>query len=197
MKRATALLPFAAAAALAASAVSAETYTVDPRHTQVLFTYSHLGFSNITGRFDNVEGTIVYDPADVAASSVEFTVPIETVSSGVKEMDAHFQRDDLFDAAQFPTATFRSTSVAAAGEGRLRVTGDLSIHGVTRPASFDVTVNKIGEHPMAKVPAAGFDAVGTIKRSDFGVDKYVPNIPDEVTIRVSTEATAKKPDATE
>lgn len=195
MKRAFALVPLAAVAALAASAASAETYTIDPRHTQVLFTYSHLGFSNITGRFDNVEGTIVYDPADVAASSVEITVPIDTVSSGVKEMDAHFLRDDLFDAARFPTATFKSTSVAAAGEGKLRVTGDLSIHGVTHPTTFDVTVNKIGEHPMAKVPAAGFDAVGTIKRSDFGVDKYVPNIPDEVTIRISTEATAKKADA--
>lgn len=184
----------ATAAALAASALaapaSAETYTMDPRHTQVLFTYSHFGYANITGRFDDVEGSITYDPADVDAASVTVTVPISTVSSGVAEMDAHFLRDDLFDAGQFPTATFRSTSVEAAGEGKLKVTGDLSIHGVTRPTTFDVTINKIAEHPMRKVPAAGFDAVARIKRSDFGVDKYVPNIPDEVEIRVSTEALA-------
>lgn len=176
---------------MASGQVSAETYEVDSRHAQVLFTYSHMGYSNITGRFDDVQGQIVYDPADVAKSSVKITVPIATVSSGVAEMDNHFKQDDLFDAAKFPTATFQSTSVAANGENKLRVIGDLTIHGVTREASFDVTVNKLGEHPMRKVPAAGFDAIGTIKRSDFGVDKYVPNIPDEVTIRVTAEALAK------
>jgi polyisoprenoid-binding protein YceI len=176
------------ASTVLSAAVSAETYQIDPRHTQVLFTYSHLGFADITGRFDDVAGTISYDPANVGASSVEVTVPIATVSSGVAEMDAHFQRDDLFDAAQFPTATFKSTAVESAGADKLRVTGDLTIHGVTRPTTFDVAINKIGEHPMRKVPAAGFTATATIKRSDFGVDKYVPNIPDEVRITVSTEA---------
>jgi polyisoprenoid-binding protein YceI len=176
------------ASAVMATAVSAETYEIDSRHTQVLFTYSHLGFADITGRFDDVTGTITYDPADVGAASIEVSVPIATVSSGVAEMDEHFQRDDLFDAARFPTATFKSTAVEAAGTDKLRVTGDLTIHGVTRPTSFDVAINKIGEHPMRKVPAAGFTATATIKRSDFGVDKYVPNIPDEVLITVSTEA---------
>lgn len=75
-----------------------------------------------------------------------------------------------------------------AGEGRLRVTGDLSIHGTTREVVFDVTINKIGTHPMRNVPAAGFDAVASIRRSDFGIDKHVPNIPDEVRIEVSVEA---------
>jgi polyisoprenoid-binding protein YceI len=169
----------------------AETYQIDPSHSQVLFTYNHLGFSNITGRFGDLQGQIVYDPADAAKASVKITVPIATVSSGVADMDAHFKRDDLFDATKFPTATFESTSVTANGERTLRVVGDLTIHGITRETGFDVTINKLGEHPMRKVPAAGFDAVGTIKRSDFGVDKYVPNIPDEVTIRVTTEAVVK------
>jgi polyisoprenoid-binding protein YceI len=110
-------------------------------------------------------------------------------------MDAHFQRDDLFDAAQFPTATFKSTAVESAGADKLRVTGDLTIHGVTRPTTFDVAINKIGEHPMRKVPAAGFTAEATIKRSDFGVDKYVPAIPDEVRISISTEALKAQPAA--
>lgn len=190
MKVRTLLFTAVLAAGAFAGTASAETYVIDSRHAQVLFTYSHFGLSNITGRLIP-EGEIVYDPADAAASSVTVTVPIETVSTGVEGMDDHLKRDDLFDAAQFPTATFKSTSVAAAGEGKLTVVGDLTIHGVTRETTFDVTINKTGEHPMRKVPAAGFDAVGTIKRSDFGVDKYVPAIPDEVTIRVTAEATAK------
>jgi polyisoprenoid-binding protein YceI len=183
------------ASTVLSAAASAETYTMDPRHTQVLFTYSHLGFADITGRFDDVQGSISYDPADPGAASVEVTVPIATVSSGVAEMDAHFLRDDLFDASQFPTATFKSTAVESAGNDKLRVTGDLTIHGVTRPTTFDVAINKIGEHPMRKVPAAGFTATATIKRSDFGVDKYVPAIPDEVRLSISTEALKAEPAA--
>ncbi|MFB9068361.1 YceI family protein [Pseudofulvimonas gallinarii] len=176
--------------AVAAGAAQAETYEIDTRHTQVHFTYSHMGLSNITGRFADATGTIVYDPADPSSASIEISVPIASVSTGVTAMDDHFKRDDLFDEARFPTATFKSTSVQAAGEGKLKLTGDLTIHGVTREASFDVTVNGMMEHPMRKVPAAGFDAVGTIKRSDFGVDKYLGGIPDEVRINVTIEAIA-------
>lgn len=182
----------AAALALAATgAVHAETYEIDTRHTQVHFTYSHFGLSNITGRLADATGTIVYDPADPTAASIEISVPIASVSTGVTAMDEHFQRDDLFDAAQFPTASFKSTSVEPAGEGKLKLVGDLTIHGVTHSTTFDVTINRLMEHPMRKVPAAGFDAVGTIKRSDFGVDKYVPNIPDEVKLAITIEAFAK------
>jgi polyisoprenoid-binding protein YceI len=182
----------ATALALAATgAVHAETYEIDTRHTQVHFTYSHFGLSNITGRLADATGTIVYDPADPTAASIEISVPIASVSTGVKAMDEHFLKDDLFDAAQFPTASFKSTSVEPAGEGKLKLVGDLTIHGVTRPTTFDVTINNLMEHPMRKVPAAGFDAVGTIKRSDFGVDKYVPNIPDEVRLAITIEAFAK------
>lgn len=174
-----------------AVAASAETYDIDPTHSQVMFTYSHLGFSNITARFDTIEGEVSYNPANVEASTVKAAVTIASVSSGVPDLDAHLKRDDLFDAEKFPVATFQSTAVAGAGEGKLRVTGDLTIHGVTRETTFDVAVNRIGEHPMRNKPAAGFDAVATIKRSDFGIDKYVPNISDEVTIRITIEAIAK------
>ena len=184
------LLAVAVATGFAAVA-SAETYVIDPRHSQVMFTYSHLDFSNITVRFDEVEGEVSYDPANVEASRVKASVSIASVSSGVPDLDAHFKRDDLFDAEQFPTATFRSTAVTKVGEGQLRVTGDLTIHGVTRETTFDVTVNRVAEHPMRKQSAAGFDAVATVKRSDFGMDKYVPNISDEVTIRITVEALVK------
>ena len=175
-------------AALPVAAAFGASYQVDPRHSQVRFTYSHLGFANITGRFDALEGRIVYDPASPAASSVAMTVAIDSISTGVAALDDHLRRDDFFDAASHPSASFTSTAVEPAGEGRLRVTGDLGIRGITRQVVFDVTVNKVGTHPMRNVPAAGFDAVARIRRSDFGIDKHVPNIPDEVRIEVSVEA---------
>lgn len=168
------------------------TYTIDPTHTQIQFTWSHMGFSNISGRFDASEGTIVYDPAQPSASSIEITTRIDSVTSGVAKLDEEFRDAAFFDAAQFPTARFKSTKVEAAGEGKLKVSGDLTIHGVTRQATFDVTVNKVGEHPMRKVPAAGFDASGTIDRTAFGVDKYTMVTGPEIRLHITTEAHAKK-----
>jgi polyisoprenoid-binding protein YceI len=179
-------------AVAAFGAQAADKYNIDPTHTQVEFTYSHLGFSNITGRFDTVEGDFLFDPADPTKSSVSITIPVSSMSTGVAKLDEHLQKPDFFDAAAFPTATFKSTGVTAAGEGQLKVAGDLTIHGVTRPVVLDVTINKIGEHPMAKVPAAGFDATTTIKRSDFGVGAYVPMVGDEVRIDITVEATLAK-----
>jgi polyisoprenoid-binding protein YceI len=151
-----------------------------------------MGFSNITGRFDTVQGDFLFDPADPTKSSVSITIPISSMSTGVAKLDEHLQKPDFFDAATFPTATFKSTGVTAAGEGQLKVAGDLTIHGVTRPVVLDVTINKIGEHPMAKVPAAGFDATTTILRSDYGVGGYVPVVGDEVRIDITVEATLAK-----
>jgi polyisoprenoid-binding protein YceI len=179
-------------AVAAFGAQAADKYNIDPTHTQVEFTYSHLGFSNITGRFDTVEGDFLFDPADPTKSSVSITIPVSSMSTGVAKLDEHLQKPDFFDAAAFPTATFKSTGVTAAGEGQLKVAGDLTIHGVTRPVVLDVTINKIGEHPMAKVPAAGFDATTTILRSDFGVGGYVPVVGDEVRIDITVEATLAK-----
>lgn len=169
-------------------ALAAEKYEIDPTHTQVQFTYSHLGFSNITGRFDQVQGDFRFDVADPTQSSVTITIPVQSISTGVDKLDEHLLKADFFDAAQFPTATFTSTGVTAAGEGKLAVAGDLTIHGVTRPVVLDVTINKIGEHPMRKRPAAGFDARATLKRSDFGVGAYVPMVGDEVTLSITVEA---------
>ena len=107
------------------------------------------------------------------------------------KLDEHLLKADFFDAATYPTATFKSTGVTAAGEGALKVAGDLTIHGVTRPVVLDVTINKIGEHPMRKVPAAGFDATTTILRSDYGVGGYVPVVGDEVRIDIALEAVKK------
>ena len=186
----TRLLALALVAAAAATPAFAEpvTYTIDPTHTQIQFTWSHMGFSNITARFDAAEGTLVYDPANPAASSIQVSTQIASVTSGVAKLDEEFRAAEYLDAAQFPRASFKSTAVEAAGEGKLKVTGDLTIRGVTHPATFDVTVNKVGEHPMRKVQAAGFDASGTIDRTAFGVDRYTMVTGPEIHLRITTEA---------
>ena len=179
-------------AAASFSAQAADKYDIDPTHTQVQFTYNHMGFSNITGRFDEVTGEFLFDAADPTKSSVSISIPVASISTGVDKLDEHLLKADFFDATQFPTATFKSTGVTAAGEGKLAVAGDLTIHGVTRPVVLDVTINGVGEHPMRKLPAAGFDASTKIKRSDFGVGAYVPAVGDEVTLSITVEATKAK-----
>ena len=188
----TLVLALALAAAPTAFAATVP-YTIDSNHTQVLFSYDHLGLSHITGSFEKVEGTFDFDPADPTRSKITVTIPIDSVSTGVPKLDTHLESEDFFDIAKFPTATFASTSVTAAGKGKLKVAGNLTVHGITRPVVLAVTINKIGDHPMAKVPAAGFDATTTLKRSDFGLDMMVPAVGDEISIRITLEA--RKPKA--
>ena len=182
---AAALLAFAAAPAFAAPV----TYKIDPTHTIVLAQWNHFGFSQPSAHFGISEGTLVYDAADVGKSSVKVTMPLTAMNSFVDKLDEHLASGDFFDAAKFPNATFKSTSVAAAGTNKLTVTGDLTIKDITKPVTLDVTLNGAGEHPMLKKQAIGFSATATIKRSDFGVGAYAPNVSDEVQLRITTEGT--------
>ena len=185
---AAALLPFAVAPAFAAPV----TYKLDPSHTVVLAQWNHFGFSNPSASFSDVDGTLVYDAANVGKSSVQVTLPLSGLDGFSTKFNEHLRSADFFDATAFPNATFKSTKVEAAGEGKLKVTGDLTIKDVTRPVVLDVTLNKAGDHPMAKVPAIGFDATATISRTEFGVGAYVPNVSDKVTLRITTEAAVAK-----
>lgn len=192
MIRRTAL---AAAVALAAAPAFAATtaYTLDPAHTQVLLQWNHFGFSNPTAQFGSVEGILDFDQADPAKSSVSVEIKTPSINSNVAKFDEHLKSADFFDVEKYPVATFKSTKVEkGASADRLKVAGDLTIHGVTKPAVLDVTLNKVGEHPMRKAPAVGFDATATIKRSDFGIGKYAPNVSDEVKIAITVEAIAAK-----
>ncbi|HPW34055.1 MAG TPA: YceI family protein, partial [Arenimonas sp.] len=143
-------------------------------------------------RFNTVEGEFQFDAAKPANSTLNVKVPISSLDSGVAKLDAHLSSPDFFDAAQFPEATFKSTKVTAVGKGKLKLLGDLTIHGVTKPVTFDVTINGIAVHPMSKKPSAGFDAMTKIKRSEFGVGKYVPMVSDEITLRITMEASEAK-----
>jgi polyisoprenoid-binding protein YceI len=180
------------AAALSLFAVSAfadpVTYKLDPHHTDVIAQWNHFGFSNPSAHFGQADGTLVYDADDVAASSVQVTLPLSGLNAFVPDLTEHLLGADFFDSAKFPIATFKSTTVEAAGEGKLKVTGDLTIKGITRPVVLDVTLNKAAVHPMAQREAIGFDATATIKRSDFGINLYVPMVGDEVALRITTEA---------
>jgi len=163
------------------------TYTLDPGHTMVLFSWSHFGFSNPTANLGGVQGTLVYDAAAPTKATVDVTLPLSALDTHVPALDEHLKKPDFFDAEKYPTITFKSTKVAAAGKDKLKVTGDLTVHGVTKPVTLDVTVNKVGDHPMLKAPAAGFNATAMIKRSDFGVGAYVPAVSDEIKISITTE----------
>src|SRR3546814_10524346 len=192
MKRialATALSLFAASAFAAPV-----TYKLDPNHTMVVAQWNHFGFSNPYANFGDADGTLVYDADDVSASSVEVTLPLTGMDSFSDDFDEHLRSADFFDALKFPAATFKSTKVEAAGEGKLKVTGDLTIKDITRPVVLDVTLNKAADHPKTKRPAIGFDATATIKRSDFDVAMYVSNAGDEVKLRIPTEAHAPAAD---
>jgi polyisoprenoid-binding protein YceI len=186
------LLAAALALASATSFAAPLTYRMDPTHTDVVAQWNHFGFSNPLAHFGNVEGTIVYDAGDVAASRVEVTLPLSGMTAHVPKLDEHLRGADFFDAARYPTATFKSTKVESAGKGKLTITGNLTIKGVTRPVVLDATVNEVGVHPMTKLQTAGFDAVATIKRTDFGLGLYAPNVSDEVQLRITTEASVPK-----
>jgi polyisoprenoid-binding protein YceI len=178
---------FAAAGAQAA----AEKYDIDASHSGVVFGWNHFGFSNPTARFDKIEGSVLLDQADLTRSSISVTLPLESLDTGVAKLDEELKGPTFLDAAKYPTITFKSTKVEKVGENRLSITGDLTVHGVTRPVTLDAKVNRIGifEIPgVVKVPAAGFDATTVIKRSDFGVTKYVPYVSDELPVRITLDA---------
>lgn len=191
-------LILATALLLAGNAAAAPlSYKMDPNHTNVIASWSHFGFSNPIVHFGQVDGVIVHDADNVGQSSVKVTIPLAGLDALVPDFNEHLRSADFFDAEKYPTITFASTKVEAAGDNKLRVLGDLTVHGVTRPVVLDVTINKLADHPMAKPKraAAGFAATTTLKRSDFGLDKYAPNVSDEVTISITTEALVPKADA--
>lgn len=185
---------FIAAALFAGSLTPAfaapETYALEATHTEVVFSWTHFGFSKPTAKFMNAVGTLVLDEAAPAASSVEVTFAIDGLNTGVAALDGHLKSKDFFDAATYPTATFKSTKVDVTGKDTANVTGNLTIHGVTKPVTLAVKLNKIGAN-MKGVKTAGFSATGQIKRSDFGMGAYVPAVSDEIDLVITAEANKK------
>lgn len=165
------------------------TYTLEPGHTQVDFRWNHMGFSTPAAAIHVTDGVLKFDPDAPTRASVSLTLPINTIDTRVPELDKHLLSADFFDAAKYPTATFKSTKVVREGKGKAyKIYGNLTIKGVTKPVVLAATLNHVGTHPMMKIPAVGFDATTSIKRSDFGIGAYVPAVSDKIDIRITTEA---------
>ncbi|HVZ29831.1 MAG TPA: YceI family protein [Asticcacaulis sp.] len=165
------------------------TYKIDPRHTFVMFTYSHAGgLAHMNGKFMSAAGAVTLDEAAPANSSVEVAFPIDAINTGLAELDTELKKPGYFDAAAYPTATFKSTRVDVTGKDTAKVTGDLTIRGITRPVVLDVKLNKISDDKSR----AGFSATASVKRSDFGITK-VPLVGDQVDLTIEAETAVPPP----
>ena len=175
---------------LAASlpAMATQKYEIDETHTQLTFSWGHLGFSNPSASLEKFSGEFQLDTADLTRSSISMTFPLDGLHSGVAKLDEDLKAPGFFDAAKYPDITFKSTKVEKAEYDGLKITGDLTVHGVTKQVVLNARVNKIGDNPMLKSPAAGFEADATLKRSDFGVGKLVPAISDEIKVHITLDA---------
>ncbi|EHU2951699.1 YceI family protein [Acinetobacter baumannii] len=185
-------LSFGLAVALASTVTLAAPvdYKIDPTHTATVFSWNHFGFSTPSANFSDIQGVIKVDNAKPANSSVNVTIPLSSVNTNVPALDKEFQEEAWFNAAKYPNITFKSTKVEKKDKKHFKITGDLTVKGITKPVVLDAVLNKQGEHPMAKVPAIGFNATTSFNRSDFGLGNYVPNVGDKITVNITTEATA-------
>jgi len=174
----------------AVASAAAATWKVDPAHSNMGFSIRHF-FSQVPGRFNDFAGTVVYDPENPAASSVEITVQAASINTDNDQRDGHLRSPDFFDVEKFPTLQFKSTSVKAAGDKAMEVTGDLTIHGVTKQVTVPVEFFGSMETPMGT--RAGFHSEFTINRQDFGVswnrnlDTGGVILGDDVKIEIGVE----------
>ena len=174
MKKLAVLLSLAPALALAAPT----TWSVDPSHSQVGFAVKHLVISNVRGEFGAYQGKVVLDEADVTKSSVAATLDVNSLNTKVADRDAHLKSADFFDVAKYPSITFKSTKVAKAGPDRLQVTGELTLHGVTKPVVLDVTTSPEVKGMFGETRRA-FAATTRIQRKDYGT------VPPKVDYRLT------------
>lgn len=165
-----------------------EKYVLDASHSQIVFSYTHLGYSTTWGMFSGFDGEINFDQEDPAASSVMVSFPVQTMFTGWEKRDAHFMSDDFFAATEDEMVTFTSTAINVTGEKTAEITGDLTLNGVTKPVVLNAVLNQVAQHPMQQKPWIGFSATTSLLRSDFGVGNFAPHVSDEVEVQISIEA---------
>ncbi|MEQ1588980.1 MAG: YceI family protein [Gallionella sp.] len=178
---------FALGIALPLTAFAADSYTVDSTHTYPHFSISHLGFSTMQGRFDDTSGKITLDRA-AKSGSVEITIKTASVSTGFAKRDDHLKSPDFFNAAEFPSITYKSTAMRFKGDIPSSVDGNLTLSGVTKPVTLTIDAFNCGTHPMNKKEVCGAAASTQIKRSDFGVKYGLPAVGDDVKLVFEIEA---------
>ncbi|MFT9360268.1 YceI family protein [Acetobacter okinawensis] len=181
----SAVTPVFAQTVTSAAQVQSGNYAVEPGHTQVGFSVLHFGFTNYFGAFSNASGTLELNAKAPSASKLSVTIPVASVQTTSAKLTDELKSAQWFDAAKFPDATFVSTSVKLAGQNNATVNGNLTLHGVTKPVTLSVHFIGAGVNPMDKKYTTGFEATGTLNRSDFGIKMYVPYVGDTVTLRIA------------
>jgi polyisoprenoid-binding protein YceI len=167
------------------------TYQIDVAHTQTYFTVNHMGFSNSTGALRVKQGTLSFDEADWSAAKVDLTLDMATLQFGDATWNEHMSDAKFFNVAKFATATFVSTKVEKLTDSTGKLTGTLTLLGISKPVTLMLTKNKVDKNPMTNKPYAGFSATGALKRSDWGMSAYAPGISDAVNLRIELEAGVK------
>lgn len=168
-------------------ALAAERHVFDPDHTEIRFSWDHMGFSTTSAYFREVEGTLLFDEDEPAASEIDVAIAIDGIDTGRSDFTEHLLSDDFFDVDNHPEARFVSREIRDQGDDRYAVDGELTLHGNTRDVTLDVTINRVGENPVSEARTIGLDATTTVSRSAFGMDKYTPMVGDDVTIDISAE----------
>lgn len=177
----------AVAADVDPSVAPSGSYHNDPRHAYIMFSYDHMGMSRPHVRWRKWSGELDWDAEDPAASSVYVTIDAASVDSGVDEFDGHLRGEGFFDVAGHPEITFESTSIERTGPNTGKISGDLTIKGVTAPVVLDAVINGATDDAQGGVYKLGFSATTTVKRSEFGITAYVPLVSDEVEISIESE----------
>lgn len=167
--------------------VAAQTYQIDPVHTSLVFRVKHMNTAYVYGRFNHVTGSIVLDERNPARSSVTIEVDANSVFTANEQRDNHLRSPDFFNTRQFPTITFKSTEVRRVNANTVQVKGDLTMRGVTRPITANVTLTGKGKNPQGR-EIIGFETTFTIRRSEFGIRYGLPALGDEVRVILSVEA---------
>jgi polyisoprenoid-binding protein YceI len=183
----TKLLIATLAATLAAPVLAADIYSIDPGHTHPSFEISHFGWSTQRGRFDKVSGKLTLDRA-AKTGSVDVTIDVASISTGVAKLDEHLKSEDFFNAAKYPTITFKSKKLNFAGDKPSSVDGEITLLGVTKPLTLTISAFQCAPNQFIKKDVCGADATGTIKRTEFGMAKYAPNLGDDVKLLINVEA---------
>lgn len=174
---------------IASSPINAapETFNLDNKHTYVLWSIDHLGFSTQYGKW-YASGTLILDQDNPSQSKVDVKINMDDLNTGVPELDKHLKSKLFFDTEHFPIATFISSKVTPTGKDTAMVDGTLTLHGVSKPVVLQVTLNKSGMNPISNKMSAGFTATTSIKRSDFGINAFLPALSDTVNIKIGAEA---------
>lgn len=175
-------------AAGGSGATSAETYRLDPVHTRVVFVVDHAGLSRAIGAFSGVQGRLEFDPDALADANVALVVPLATLELGDDDWRDAVLDGTFLDAGDFPQAHFESTAVAPDGDGSARITGMLTLRGVTREVVLDARLNAVKRHPVTRRRSAGFSATATLSRRDFGIDAWPNVVGDEIALMIEAEA---------